>query len=185
MGFEDALRHTLQFFEGGYVNDPDDAGGETYKGVTRRSHPNWPGWALVDEAKKGAGGKAAVINGRLKGDQRMEMLVEDLYRKGYWDPLGELPERVKMKTFDIAVNAGKDTAERLLQTALNALGAGLKVDGIIGPATRGALGGFPQEDVLDALCRAQEGHYRTLVKKKPVYLKFLKGWLKRAAWKPA
>ena len=184
MSFDDALKHTLQF-EGGYANDPDDAGGETYKGVSRRANPGWPGWALVDEAKKGAGGKAAVINGRLNGDQRMEMLVEDLYRKGYWDPLGELPERVRMKTFDIAVNAGTARAGKLLQQALNTLGARLKVDGIIGPATRGALGGFPQEDVLDALCRAQEGHYRSLVKSRPANAKFLKGWLKRAAWKPS
>ena len=33
--------------EGGYVHDPDDAGGETYKGISRRYHPGWEGWKVV------------------------------------------------------------------------------------------------------------------------------------------
>ena len=33
--------------EGGYVNDPDDPGGETYKGVARKMNPRWSGWAIV------------------------------------------------------------------------------------------------------------------------------------------
>ena len=28
--------------EGGYVNDPDDAGGETYLGISRVNHPYLP-----------------------------------------------------------------------------------------------------------------------------------------------
>jgi len=28
----------MLFHEGGYVNDPDDLGGETYKGIARNSH---------------------------------------------------------------------------------------------------------------------------------------------------
>lgn len=37
--------------EGGYVNDPDDQGGETYCGIARKHHPGWPGWQTVDAAQ--------------------------------------------------------------------------------------------------------------------------------------
>jgi lysozyme family protein len=38
--------------EGGYVNDPDDKGGETYRGIARKKHPSWRGWYKVDDVKK-------------------------------------------------------------------------------------------------------------------------------------
>ena len=34
--------------EGGYVFDPDDSGGETYKGVARKFHSKWEGWSKID-----------------------------------------------------------------------------------------------------------------------------------------
>ena len=48
--FNESFNITLGY-EGGYSNDPDDAGGETYKGISRRYHPGWKGWALIDELK--------------------------------------------------------------------------------------------------------------------------------------
>ena len=38
--------------EGGYVNDPDDNGGETFMGITRKNHPNCKMWIVIDEYKK-------------------------------------------------------------------------------------------------------------------------------------
>ena len=38
--------------EGGYVNDKDDSGGETYKGISRVNWPRWSGWVIVDICKK-------------------------------------------------------------------------------------------------------------------------------------
>ena len=40
--------------EGGYVNDPDDPGGETYKGVARKIFSKWDGWTKVDTLKRQA-----------------------------------------------------------------------------------------------------------------------------------
>ena len=37
--------------EGGYVNDPDDAGGETYMGISRKFNPNAKFWKVIDEIK--------------------------------------------------------------------------------------------------------------------------------------
>ena len=49
--YKEAIKKTLKY-EGGYVNDKDDRGGETYRGVSRRYHPNWSGWKIVDEYKQ-------------------------------------------------------------------------------------------------------------------------------------
>ena len=47
----DAAYQKTAAHEGGYVNDPDDAGAETYKGISRRFNPSWIGWAKIDEMK--------------------------------------------------------------------------------------------------------------------------------------
>ena len=48
--FGDAFKK-LSIKEGGYVNDKDDAGGETYKGISRRYNPTWQGWTMIDSYK--------------------------------------------------------------------------------------------------------------------------------------
>ncbi|HJW81700.1 MAG TPA: glycosyl hydrolase 108 family protein [Acidiferrobacterales bacterium] len=52
--FKEAFELTLAH-EGGYVKDPDDRGGETYKGIARRYNPGWPGWARINKAKQQRG----------------------------------------------------------------------------------------------------------------------------------
>jgi len=37
--------------EGGHANDPDDGGGETYRGIARKFWPQWAGWKIIDAAK--------------------------------------------------------------------------------------------------------------------------------------
>lgn len=85
MGFDEALKQTLAF-EGGYANDPDDRGGETFRGISRRSFPDWPGWALIDRAKREGDRSARAINARFVGDMEMEGLVARLYRENFWNP---------------------------------------------------------------------------------------------------
>ena len=38
--------------EGGYVDDPDDSGGETYLGISRRYNPDSKMWNIIDDIKK-------------------------------------------------------------------------------------------------------------------------------------
>lgn len=48
--FGDAFKK-LSIKEGGYVNDKDDAGGETYRGISRKYNPTWQGWTMIDSYK--------------------------------------------------------------------------------------------------------------------------------------
>jgi len=45
--FETALMSTLKR-EGGFVNDPADSGGMTYRGISRKSNKRWVGWPIID-----------------------------------------------------------------------------------------------------------------------------------------
>lgn len=51
---EDIVKHAIKrilSLEGGYVNDPDDSGGETIFGITRKNYPNLRLWSIVDKTK--------------------------------------------------------------------------------------------------------------------------------------
>jgi len=80
--------------EGGYVNDPDDAGGETKHGIAKRWHSD------VD-----------IKNLTLEQ-------AEVIYKKEYWDKLFldsySFPP-FRWKLFDISVNQGTSTATAFLQ----------------------------------------------------------------------
>jgi lysozyme family protein len=185
MSFEDVYFKVTVSFEGGYVNDPDDSGGETYKGISRKSHPNWPGWAKVDAAKAQVGTKASAIDRFLASDQGLKDLVAKLYKDVYWTPLDgnpEFPDRIKQKLFDTSVNMGQRAAVKILQKALNLSGERLAVDGFIGPLTRKTAN--EAKDVLKNFVKCQSDYYRSLVAKNPKNKKFLTGWLNRASWVP-
>jgi lysozyme family protein len=191
MSFEEVYAEATKGFEGLYANDPDDSGGETYRGVSRRSHPTWPGWPYVDAAKTAGCRTAAKINKYLKdtgGDDIVSGLVRDLFKKEYWGAFEgspPLPEWEIEKAFDTSVHIGQVPAKKMLQQALNKQGADLIiVDGKLGPASRAAAQRLDVLDVLSSFCILQEAYYRNIVLKNPKQKKFLAGWLTRAAWIP-
>lgn len=174
--FEAAFEHTMGF-EGGYSNHPQDRGGETYMGISRRTWPDWPGWRLVDQEP--------LKPGRFCRNPSVALLAREFYEANFWEPVAAwgLPDRLTMKVFDTAVNCGLKTATRLLQEAV-----GCQRDGAWGPKTLAAT--------LDALelrglgwllgryGQAQKGHYESIVNRKASQRVFLAGWLRRAAWVP-
>lgn len=108
----------LEVAEGGYVFDEDDAGGETYKGVSRKANPNWIGWVILDDLKKH---HPKTFESIAKKTPQLEKAVWDLYKKTYWDcfELDTIPsQKVAEQLFDTNVNCGKlaaiTTAQRTL-----------------------------------------------------------------------
>ncbi len=105
--------------EGGYVNDPDDAGGETYLGISRKNNPKWVGWEVIDDIKKKYGTKN--ITSRLKKDVDLTNSAKLLYKQNYWDvlELDDIPSQgIAHQLFDTCVNCGKTTAIRIAQQVL-------------------------------------------------------------------
>jgi lysozyme family protein len=101
--FERVLMH-----EGGYVNHPEDPGGETKYGISKRSYPDVNiGGLSIEDAKR-------------------------IYKRDFWDACrcDEMPGVLAEAVFDSAVNSGKRAAALWLQKAL-----GVEADGNIGPKT--------------------------------------------------
>ena len=117
----DAAFDRLMGHEGGYVNNPDDPGGETKWGISKRSYPNL-NIALL--ARDGA---------------------KDIYRRDFWNRIhaDEMYDGVAFQALDFAINSGIETAVRKLQTAVGAAD-----DGHWGPLTRAAVAAMSESDVI-------------------------------------
>lgn len=155
--------------EGGYSNDAADPGGETYKGVSRKNNPTWPGWARIDAAKKATGFPAS-----LDTDTVLDSLARGLYREKYWAPAqcDSLPAELRFQVFDTAVNSGVSQAIKLLQRAVC-----VTADGVIGPQTRMAIQAMPT-----ARLNARFNAYRlALLASLPNWPRFGRGWALRIA----
>lgn len=139
--------------EGGYVNDPDDPGGETKFGISKRAYPQENIASLTRERAKA------------------------IYQEDYWREPGInlLPPPLDEQVMDIAVNCGPTRAIIMLQAILD-----VKTDGKLGPKTLAALKGKDLEQINDELVNYRKAYYSLLVKKKPSLSKFLKGWNRRA-----
>src|SRR5688500_14155039 len=79
--FKTAYKITMAH-EGVYANNPHDSGGETWKGIARKKHPDWSGWSIVDQWKIKAGFPASLNNA-----PGLQDLVWQFYKKEFWDGL--------------------------------------------------------------------------------------------------
>ena len=163
----DVFLPILLKFEGGYVDDPTDPGGETNKGVTmavfrHHSHP------LLGLEPTSANLKALT-----------DAQAGILYRHIYWD-------RMQGDNFglqglanivcDFYVNAGTH-ATSMLQQVVNSMGATkVVVDGNIGAATIQAMAGLAQDRLYGIYKRQRITYYQQLGLRYP---QFLEGWLAR------
>jgi lysozyme family protein len=162
-------------FEGGYVDDPDDPGGETNKGITM---------AVFQENAHGLLGIEPTSD-NLKGLTDAQAGI--IYRRRYWSrmqgdlfPTQELADMV----CDFFVNAGTN-ATALLQAVLNDEGAELVIDGTIGQATLQAFSGKDPTQIYGRYKQGRIRYYQNLVAKKPSLAPFLNGWLNRVNACPA
>lgn len=156
-------------FEGGFSDDPADPGGTTNKGITLRTFTSCAAKLLnvdptVENLRNLTNDQAAVI-----------------YRALYWDAMhGDETELQDLANIvcDFYVNA-QANATRLLQRVMNDLGAGIAVDGSMGPGSMKALAALDQTEVYRRYKAGRISYYQNLVKSQPELSKFLKGWLNR------
>lgn len=157
--------------EGGYCHTPGDAGQETWRGVARAYHPQWPGWALVEAAKRRLGLHSPVppagypaLNRALGADTTLSAWVSTFYKTEFWDVLrlDELRSQALAEQLaDHGANAGPARPARMLQFALAQLGyAALAEDGVVGPATLAAANSCPPRLLYNALVALRQAFYR-------------------------
>ena len=144
----------LMDIEGGYVNDPNDPGGETHYGISKTYHPD------VDIKK-------------LTLQEAME-----IYRNEYWlrpgfDKITNI--QLAEKVFIFGVNPGVKKAGVNLQLAANVLGGCLEVDGIVGPKTIAFVNSYRHQMALVAAFKAICNKWYIDRGKQ----RYIAGWLKR------
>lgn len=102
--------------EGGYVNDPKDSGGETYKGIARKKNSSWDGWVIVDSMRSQPNFPKNLIT-----NKDLNAKINLFYKKNYWDVIrcDEIKsQEVAESLFDSGVNMGPVTAIHLIQRVL-------------------------------------------------------------------
>ncbi len=146
-------------WEGGYVNHPNDPGGETYRGISRRAHPHWEGWQYIDSKK-------AVP----------ESLVASFYYINFWNKLRceDMPYPIGEYLFDFGVNAGIDRAARLVQSLV-----GVKVDGIVGEVTLSAIKRYDTKELMNRLLVERLDYYIGITSARKQLSVFFLGWVRR------
>lgn len=181
----DVAYKALMVFENGYANDPDDAGGETWKGIARNFNPNWPGWVIINEYKRKPKFPANLLD-----SVELEELVQSFYKNKFWNVFkcDSLPYPIAEEIFEISVNMGIQQATKLIQRTCNLLNRNQKlysdilVDGKFGLQTGATLERCievnSEKTVLNVLNILQGCFYVSLMEQKPVYEKYI-GWFNR------
>jgi lysozyme family protein len=157
--------------EGGYVNHPDDPGGETNFGISKKEFPHLDIKNLTrDDAK-------------------------EIYKKKALPPAETNygKNEFTLKMADIGINAGPQTATEIMQKSLNSFGADLEEDGRMGIATRVAFNKVIENSenrkkLMDLIIHNQKRLYsgekfntKTISKEKVTAFK--EGWFIRANYR--
>ena len=142
--------------EGGYVDHPDDPGGATNLGVTKKVWEDYIGREVTKDDIKA-------------------LTVEDvtpLYKEKYWDKVkgDDLPDGVDWCIFDWAVNSGPGRSAKALQEVV-----GVSTDGAIGPMTLAAVAKVEPIDIIEKVCNVRQDFYESL----KTFETFGKGWTRR------
>lgn len=133
----EAFRTCLAFTmgeEGGFVDHPQDAGGQTKYGISKLAYPSEDIPNLTRER------------------------AMFLYERDYWAKVrgDDLPLPVALAVFDAAVTTHPLTASRWIQSA-----AGVTSDGIIGPTTLRAIRARPPAQLVNDLMHMRLAYLRT------------------------
>lgn len=154
--FARALAFVLRA-EGGYANDPRDAGGPTFRGITLAvARAAWKADATADDLR------------RMPDD-----VVRAIYQRRYWDAVSgdALPAGLDLAVFDTAVNSGVVRALTLLRAALGLPAQGRAMDAPLAAA----LAACDVAATIGALCEKRLAFLRSLKR----WPDFGAGWEKR------
>lgn len=152
-------------WEGGYVNDKDDKGGATNRGVTLETYKLY-------KKRKGEPDPGVRELKKMSSDEWMDIL-----RLFYWDKCkGDdiYSQSVADMLVDFAWHSGVKKAVTTIQKIV-----GVKEDGIFGIRTLTAVNGMDAHLLFDNIKKERVEYLKYICKMRPANAKFKKGWLNR------
>lgn len=156
--------HILKF-EGGFVNDPDDLGGATNKGVTFKTYKLY-------RNRKGLPIPSVGDLKRLSNDE-----FTDILKTMFWDACKAdiiVSQSVANAIVDWAWHSGTSTAAKEIQRVL-----GVKADGIIGNITLSAINSQSPLPLFGKIKAARVKYIERICKSRPGNQKYYRGWMNR------
>lgn len=151
-------------WEGGFVNDPDDLGGATNKGITIGTYEYYCSLKRLP--------KPSVNDLKNISDEKWLDILKSLY----WDKW-KADEINNQSVANILVDwvwasgiYGIKRPQKLL---------GVTVDGIVGPKTLNTLNSRNQKELFDKIVKDRIKFVDEICKSRPTNNKFRKGWLNR------
>lgn len=165
--FRDFLPTILQH-EGGFVDDPDDPGGATNKGITLKTFQAYAHLVGVEPT---------LANLKQITSEQAGIIYYEIYWKGIMgDQITD--GQVAQQYVDFYINAGSN-AVRVMQQTVNEMGQTCTVDGAMGPNMLKCINALPGKPLFQGYKINRAEYYENLVKRNPKLGKFLKGWLNR------
>lgn len=161
MAQAEILQPHILSWEGGFVNDPADAGGATNKGITLATY------------RRVFGNNRTVAD--LKKMTDYEWLL--IFKKYYWDKW-KADQINDQSIANLLVGWVWGSGKYGITIPQKLLG--VVADGIVGAKTLAAVNNYPdQKKLFDLLKARKEKYLRDICVSRPANKKFLKGWLRR------
>lgn len=163
--FDQALSYTLGN-EGGYVDDPDDAGGPTNRGITIATLGSWRLQRVTHEDIK----------------NMTDYEVAKIYYARHWIPLhlnDVTQPQIAIALFDCGVLFGTGTAAVYAQKALVDCSYDLTIDGFLGDKSMASLNAVKPAFFLKAFSELLLSRIVKTVANHPPDKKFKHGWENR------
>jgi len=166
---------TIVKYEGYYVNDPTDPGGETYSGVARKFNPSWKGWQIIDKFKYENGGYIPK-NTKIPSAE-LDNLVKEAAHTYFNNIFGDQIKSDSIATIAVQVYWGTAQGiKQVVQQAAINLGAKIIADNVFGKKTLEAINSLNQVDLYNEMKKLYIDYFTRLGRNQPQYAK---GWLNR------
>lgn len=164
IGKDATIARVIDTFEGGYVNNPHDAGGATNMGITLNTYRSVNPLATSDDIKN--------LN---------KQVAIDIYTKLYWNQfhIDKMPVDIQDVVFDTFVQHNPITAGKIVQKALNSLDEDISVDGVLGENSFTAMNNVNAKELRAAILVERKRFYENQAASHPSQEQFLDGWLRR------
>lgn len=178
---------------GGYVNDPDDPGGETYRDISRKYNPQWQGWQVIDSMKQ-----QGVVFKTNYTDATLDNLAANFYKQNFWDSVkldNVNSQPIANQVFDQTLD-GIGRTVQMLKLSLNKLGFNLIVNSQVTTSLIDAVNKAPEQALFEkfkeirqkrfmyagGILPTTDEYYQFFAKFGPPPKsgpKYVKGWLNR------
>jgi Glycosyl hydrolase 108 len=167
-----------------YGFNPGNGEAMTINGIDDSQHPDWSGWAIVQNIiAENPGLSPRQYNALFDNNGPLQALIQAFFKANFWDTslLDQVSDQyVANSIYDCSVNPCLIGSGQVAQMAVNVVKPGnIVVDGIFGPNSLRAVNGVNAPLFVTAFNGIRIANYYTRVRLTPVDAQWLPSWKSR------